>query len=866
MTTSPSVKKSAGKSNQSGNKPFNPEGNSTVFHTVGIQPFPPVKKTAHQIVDKSGKAYQTTVTDNIWPTKGNIFARHTVNNNVIPFITGEDYFANLMVACRAAETEICIAGWQINWDALLSPTVRLYDLLYEILSKKKTLKIYVMPWLRQIAVETYSSQAVNVFINDLNDRLGTKQIFAVLSPSYASINPSYYAHHQKQVVIDRKIAFVGGMDIAYGRFDDNTYNLNASHQGRQAMNRYNGCVEHVGSISESMIVDPDLLTGFLDRNVIRSPRTMKVEPTNSEITKTKLRTPGHWQPKYKAASSVGKIINAESTAADVVDFSTLDASKQPRMPWQDIHCRVEGPAVSDLLRNFVMRWNIEATGTQRLKMPGKPESYAAAGKMQVQVLRSTPANHSKKEYDECTPKPAGHKAGTQDNIHQGMIKLIEKSRRFIYIENQFFVSAFGQEDRTGGLSSAAQYIDQYFGDSQNTTAQQVGMASKKSRWVGLANGGFDRSATLIPPTNEICAKLIKRIDDAIMDFDRNHFHVYITLPVHSEGVLCNATVAVQVYWTMQTLVFGSHSLLNGIRRSIKKRELKDAKDENWSRELTLAEVESIPIEKCFDYVTLLNLRNWDKIGGGRYVTEQVYVHSKLMIVDDMYAIIGSANVNDRSLLGERDSELAVMVIDDEGGRADINGAGSDREVRLFAYKLRMTIWQKLFGISGGVRPATGLEKAIKEPGKPDSWRLIQKQAQDNAELYEAAFPWVAKSWTTNTRNVKVESSILPTWDKSEIAPPGSKWGAAGRLMSPMPFDPKFWDKPQHDSDAAAKLSQIKGFITALPIMWSKGENNRFEFPTALVADADLPESKDANATRMAQVQPNTLHSTHEANV
>ena len=34
-------------------------------------------------------------------------------------------------------------------------------------------------------------------------------------------------------------------------------------------------------------------------------------------------------------------------------------------------------------------------------------------------------------------------------------------------------------------------------------------------------------------------------------------------------------------------------------------------------------------------------------------TELIYVHSKLMIVDDKKCIIGSANINDRSLSGER---------------------------------------------------------------------------------------------------------------------------------------------------------------------------------------------------------------------
>lgn len=33
-----------------------------------------------------------------------------------------------------------------------------------------------------------------------------------------------------------------------------------------------------------------------------------------------------------------------------------------------------------------------------------------------------------------------------------------------------------------------------------------------------------------------------------------------------------------------------------------------------------------------------------------------------MIVDDNIVIIGSANINDRSMLGHRDSELAVIYI------------------------------------------------------------------------------------------------------------------------------------------------------------------------------------------------------------
>lgn len=37
----------------------------------------------------------------------------------------------------------------------------------------------------------------------------------------------------------------------------------------------------------------------------------------------------------------------------------------------------------------------------------------------------------------------------------------------------------------------------------------------------------------------------------------------------------------------------------------------------------------------------------------------IYVHSKGMIVDDEYVIIGSANINQRSLEGTRDTEIAM---------------------------------------------------------------------------------------------------------------------------------------------------------------------------------------------------------------
>jgi phospholipase D1/2 len=63
-----------------------------------------------------------------------------------------------------------------------------------------------------------------------------------------------------------------------------------------------------------------------------------------------------------------------------------------------------------------------------------------------------------------------------------------------------------------------------------------------------------------------------------------------------------------------------------------------------------------------------------------------------MIIDDRMAICGSANINDRSLLGQRDSEFCMVINDRELEHGRLNGKSvrigkfcSSWRKRLFAY-------------------------------------------------------------------------------------------------------------------------------------------------------------------------------------
>lgn len=824
----------------------------------------PSKITVNQIVSPDGKPLPATVTSNVWVGRAGVFSHATEGNKITSFTTGKDYFAKLIEACDAAGVEICILGWQVNWDALLAPGLRLYDLLLR--AAKRGVNVYVMPWDDNNPVQTYDDQAKTV-LESINEHpeVKAKRVQVLVAKSMATVNNAYFSHHQKQVVVDRKIAFVGGIDLAYGRYDDATYDLRADKDGRQVLNRYNGCIAQVLplGVDDKTLVDPDLMTGLGDRYVRASANSKTNATTQAERIAA-----GGWQVPYAEPGVWNLATNrrlglknsassAPSMESNVAERLTIDPARQPRMPWQDVHSRIEGPAVSDLLRNFVNRWN--ASGGTRLPAAPAPSTYAKRGQAHIQVLRSTPAAMAQAEYKALASRQGVNPpSGTEDDIHRAMVQLIDKASHFIYIENQFFVSAFGRfGGPTGELSPAAQFINTYGGGNQNSTAKNVvGGADDNSHFTLKRKGwkpevGLNDAEIHKPPTNKVCEALVQRIRRAIFDAKRPNFHVYITLPVHPEGSLAKAGIAVQVYWTMQTLVFGSKSLLNGIRRAIKARELLDKGDTGHMRVVNddaNTEFESVPLEACFKYVTLLNLRNWAQLGN-RYVTEQVYVHTKLMIVDDLYALFGSANVNDRSLLGERDSEIAVLVMDGQNSRADINGKGSQRPVRKFAHELRMNVWKKLFGITGGVRPASDLLSAIEAPGSPDSWKRIQAQAEKNAAAYEAAFPFVPRNLTgrIGKDGSPEKGSILPTWDS-----------AKGNLMSPMPFQPEFWVAPQQNPAGITQLNGIKGFITALPIHWTENENVRFEFPTALVAENTLPQGTLSEPQLSAPSSASTL--------
>lgn len=758
-----------------------------------------ITRTLSQICTADGTPYEAYASSCVWVKEGDPYPK-TDGSHVEPLFSGDAYYRELHDAILNAKKSICMLGWQINWDVqLITGGDSLYDLLVKAVTDpaRSQLKIYILPWDDSAPVTTYDDQTVAV-VNSINELIkGPRRVFAQLAKEHPASSEGmdmYYSHHQKLVVIDDQIAFMGGIDVCWGRRDSGAFPLDAA--GRHGGDVYNGCVEPLGHANGG---------DYIDGNQIALPE----------------RTYNRGEVRPNAAVINAKRRLRQGHALQIPEGGSMpDAAVQPRMPWQDVQLKIVGPAVSHLATNFVLRWNMAVadktlSGLPKLPLPPEPRSFARKGGHSVQMLRS--ASHKMVEAEMKAMKSDEqsrlHAEFGHNHIHHAMVRLIENAEHFIYIENQFFSTAYGPEG---------------FGDDPPPEV-------KRSPEIKLVDSAFKSAVTQhmpytgdgkLPPRNLIGQALGEKLRAVIMnvatpapDGKYSPFHVYITLPVHPEGKLNDPVIMTQVHHTMQSLVFGKQSLLNRIRRAIKARWLLDANDQGYERvfDERNEEYKSVPIDHCWAYVTLLNLRNHGELGG-RPVTEQIYVHTKMMVVDDRYAIVGSANINDRSQLGDRDSELAVLVMDTDWSYEDIGSKDEPVTVtRKFARELRMGVWRKIFGSASGA-----LEDAIKRPVSQSSWNAIRRYASRNTESYEAVFPHIPKN------NVTIWPSIDAKFDKNEVP---------HRHSGLMPFDSEFWYAKNENAyvpSEVGKLQAIKGYITLLPWSWTIGQDNKSNLHSALI--------------------------------
>ena len=158
------------------------------------------------------------------------------------------------------------------------------------------------------------------------------------------------------------------------------------------------------------------------------------------------------------------------------------------------------------------------------------------------------------------------------------------------------------------------------------------------------------------------------------------------------------------------------------------------------------------------YIYFFSLRNHGKIKGVP-VTELIYIHSKLLIVDDEKVLMGSANINDRSMTGSRDSEFAVIMEEQN----KINSVMDNKEYMAsdYAKSLRKQLMSEHMGFNID-------DKILDDPLNPELWEAMRNRAKSNASIYRDVFDCFPDNKFKTFKDLSKRKIIKTDEDKEEL--------------------------------------------------------------------------------------------------
>ncbi|TKS87343.1 Phospholipase D1 [Collichthys lucidus] len=196
----------------------------------------------------------------------------------------------------------------------------------------------------------------------------------------------------------------------------------------------------------------------------------------------------------------------------------------------------------------------------------------------------------------------------------------------------------------------------------------------------------------------------------IEDFVRKHGSAFLT--EHRFGSFAREELNIPAKWTMNR---GDQSIISQLRREM---------GDQW-----------------INYISIAGLRTHAELEG-KLVTELIYVHSKMLIADDNTVIIGSANINDRSMLGKRDSEVAVIVEDSETVTAVMDG--QEYQAGKYALQLRLECFKTILGAH--TDPSIDVSDPVSNQFYKEVWMATCAR---NATIYQRVFRCLPSSDVRN---------------------------------------------------------------------------------------------------------------------
>ena len=672
------------------------------------------------------------------------------------FVDADSYFTYLFEQLKSARETVYITDWFMSPELALVRPVNYNDYIGQNKDYKKHLNFSNVKRLMDVFY-LLAKRGVKIYILlfcEISLALGINSFYTkkVLKNLHENIKVTrhpkgtssiLWSHHEKLVIIDQKIAFVGGLDLCWGRYDTGKHPI--------------------------------------------------VEEENSSHT------------YYYPGSDYINERQVDLHEVDKFYIEQLNRNKLPRMAWHDVHTMVEGPIVMDIVRHFIERWNdarfrkrdnalvnvgpSSRKGTKKLiikkkhkkdkELETKVNKVSDIGlfKRPSKTLKTNQINlinkfstsidnikeeededelnenvintNSNSKYEKDIFKSPKNKLITEEDDSPLLKFDIEKDLNTNSNDNNNRFTIFNSiKKKVKGSNNKMEVYQNAFFNDYELKDQNVKMDFKIQALRSACSWSIGKTIT----EHSILEGYYKLIDNSKhYIYIENQF--FVTKPYSEEerrnsGLNLNRLVENEIGLHIRSRIErayeersnfkvficipllpgfsgtpGESSTMNCI---LKHTYQSIARNKGMS---LLELLRKNLGDEVNNYIYFFSLRNHGTIKGIP-VTELIYIHSKLMIVDDEKVLMGSANINDRSMAGSRDSEFAVIIEEDKNVQSVMDG--KEFKAANYALTLRKHLMAEHLGLKED-------NKLLDDPVNINLWNEIKSRANVNAVIYRDIF-------------------------------------------------------------------------------------------------------------------------------
>jgi phosphatidylserine/phosphatidylglycerophosphate/cardiolipin synthase-like enzyme len=384
---------------------------------------------------------------------------------------------------------------------------------------------------------------------------------------------------------------------------------------------------------------------------------------------------GVYHEKIAAMQAAGQPPIAYVGGIDLNSDRLDNPNHRAYAPFHDVQVRLAGPAVADIVNSFAERAAVAGTSSP-LTLPGG--AWPAAGSHIVQLGRTRFAPGSGSGHGSAFPSaPAG-----EDSTHAAIVASIEVAQDYIYIEEQYFTPDKAYVDALVAAGNKSPHIQALVITLPDQADQPYGAERRGEIIAQLATTWGDRLRIGAPmrrylnPTPQLFGGLGRLVlRDAITTLDNTT--ITVGPAERLPAVPFWAFIESELVYVDTVVPGGPGTGPVGTQDP----EEPDSPTQTWQQ----VTIQRAPLGQD---------PRWgakpDKHDKNSCVLAVqlpgIYVHAKVMMVDDIFMSVGSSNLNRRGFF--HDGETNIFVVPERLRRDPANPA----------LRLRCRLWAEHFGL------------------------------------------------------------------------------------------------------------------------------------------------------------------------